>query len=272
MNHTVYISSRGRPENAKKVVPIWLNMGFNVILVVEPNEYDLYAGVVAPMGERYTPDIIVLALPESDKGLSYNRKYLVEDAYDNILESIIVADDDIKPVHGMDSFVEDAAHPKALGITARYSYHDFALGDGIKKLGGVVLQPCGMFRMVALNVENVIALGNYDPAADNCEDADLMLRGILDGYPWMVDLDTKAASLGGRHAPGGSLDYLKAIGRSVEDHTWLKPTLKAKFPEVVNDGSGKTRVGWQKAYNLWMPDWKKYSALHGGDIEVYLND
>lgn len=271
MTGTVYISTRGRPENAKKVVPTWLNMGFKIVLVIEPDETNVYANIL-PYDFGQETYITIFALPRVNQGLAYSRHHALIHAASYGLESIIVADDDIKPVHGMASFVEDASHPKALGITARYSYHDFALGDGIKKLGGVILQPCGMFRMVALNVKNVMKLGNYDPAADNCEDADLMLRGIQEGYPWMVDLDTKAASLGGRHAPGGSLDYLKAIGRTVEHHTWIKPILEEKFSEVVTNGKGKTRVGWQKAYNLWMPEWKKYSALHGGDIEVYLED
>jgi hypothetical protein len=269
MRHTVYISTRGRPGNIRKVTPVWRSMGFNIVLTVEPQEVDLYAASVDWV--HYPRETKIQPLPKANQGLAYSRHHALIHAASYGLESIIVADDDIKPAWGMATLVEDASHSKVLGITARYSYHDLALGGRIKKFDGVILQPCGMFRMVALNVDNVMKLGNYDPAADNCEDADLMLNGIQHGFPWMVDLDSKALSMGKRHEPGGSLDYLNYIGRSVQDHTRWKPSLENKYPEVVGNFKGTTRVFWRKAYDMYMPGWKKYSALHGGDIFNYLD-
>lgn len=266
----VYISSRGRVANARKVVPIWHNQGFefDIFIAVEPDEFYLYANGLSECGINYAE---ILPLPRPNQGLAYSRKFCVTHAASFGWESIIATDDDIKPVHGVENTVMDAAHPKALGITIRYSYHDLALGDKIRSLGGIILQPNGMFRMVALNVNNVMRLGNYDPNADNCEDADLMLRGLEAGFPWMVDLDSKAASIGKRHEPGGSLDYINTIGRSIYDHTHKKPILVKKFPEIATSNSeGKTRVAWLKAHDKYLPDWRKWSALHGGDLAEYL--
>jgi hypothetical protein len=266
----VYISSRGRVANVQKVVPLWHNQGFDIFIAVEPDEFMLYAKGLTECGISYAE---ILPLPKANQGLAYNRRYCVTHAASFGWEAIVATDDDIKPVFGVSSTAMDASHPKALGITIRYSYHDLALGPKIKKLGGIILQPNGMFRMVALNVANVMKVGNYDPAADNCEDADLMMRGLQAGFPWMVDLDSKAASMGKRHEPGGSLDYINAIGRSVADHTHKKPILQEKFPEVISSNSeGKTRVAWLRAHDLFLPGWRKWSDLHGGDIGAYLED
>jgi hypothetical protein len=268
----VFIPSRGRWEGARKIADAWHKQKFNVTFVVEPNEALKYASVVQ--------DCRVDVLQVKNAGIGNSRNHCVNLAASYGYESFILADDDIKPLKNanMDILQEDAEDPKVLGITARYGYHDLALGPEIKKRRDLILLPTGTFRLVALNTMNVLNLGNYDHTLEYAEDCDLFLRGLEAGFPWMVHLGTWSTSVGTRYQPGGMIDYVGDMIELQDKKRYWHETLYQQYPDWVNDPTradftkqNSIRIAWQRAYNHFLPDWREWSALHGGDIERYFD-
>lgn len=283
----VYIPTRGRLPNVDKLLRSWLiHMdGFQVTLVVEPDEVDLHNSVIdLTLGPdaRRNGEARVLALPEANRGIGYSRNFILRDAEKRAHTSILLSDDDIRPTSTARSYkdmLDFAENDKVLGITTRYSYHDFVLGPKIKYRNDIVLLSSGTFRMIALNVNNVIALGNYDERL-TCvqEDGDLMLRGIKAGIPWMINLGAHAVSMGARYAEGGISDLMKGdnrknMERECHNILYSKHQGYVNAPTSVKEtsrGNG-VRVRWKKALDDNLPMWESYSDLDGGSLEAYLN-
>lgn len=271
MNNQVFIPSRGRFDGARKLTETWREHGFDVHWVVEPKEHLDYDYEVE--GDK------VHSLPIPDAGIGYSRNHCVNLAASMGFDSIILADDDIKPSKNMDWLVEDAEDPKILGITAKYAYHDFCFRERVQGRNDLILLPTGTFRLVALNVMNVLNLGNYDHTLEYAEDCDLFLRGLEAGYPWMIHLGTWSISTGTRYQPGGMVDFAGDSVELAEKKKYWHETLYQQYPDFVNDPTkadftkqNSIRISWQKAYNHYLPDWRKWSALHGGDIEIYFDE
>lgn len=283
----VVIPSRGRAPEAKKLTAIWQSKGFNVTWMVEPEEHDIYCNALASKsGPLLKPGshTFVTALDKSNAGISYSRNCCVELAEQQGWPSIILADDDIKPstrrCDGMADILEACEHPKITGITARYSYHDLCLGPDIKDMDDIILLPTGTFRLVGLNVKNVLELGNYDTDLEYAEDCDLFLRSLQAGRPWLVHLGSFANSIGTRYTPGGMLDYAGGdVGNLSKSKELWHQQLHDKWPTVTNEHKplkcrGKQnciRVYWQKAYDQFLPNWRQWSELHGGDLQDYID-
>lgn len=290
----VFIPSRGRWDRARKLTKIWHDKGFDVNWVVEPDEHDKYWDAITTGGPIGPPPedplhckTFVLPLEKSNQGVSYARAQCVRIADDWDFESIILADDDIKPStrrpDGMADILEACTHPKILGMTARYSYHDLCLGPRIKTWDDIILLPTGTFRLVGLNVQNVLSLGNYDTDLEYAEDCDLFLRSLEAGFPWMVHLGSFANSMGTRYEPGGMLDFAGGWDELAEKKAKWHNTLHDQYPNLVNkhtkkcynpDGTPKQNciiISWQRAYDHYLPGWRKWSELHGGDLQEYID-
>jgi hypothetical protein len=270
---------------------VWRNQGFHVHWVVEPTEQDLYMKNMwktKPGAQKQNPTISIHPLPIKNGGIGHSRMHCVNLAASWGFKSIVLADDDIKPnpkYHNMDMLVDCASHPKVLGITARYGYHDLCLGATIRDRNDLILLPTGTFRLVALNVRNVLDIGNYDRHLEYAEDCDLFLRGLKAGFPWMIHLGTRAISIGNRYQAGGMVDFVHgAYSHAEVDNLFqLKKMdwhedLYDRYPEVINDPAkadftkqNSIRISWQRAYTKYLPCWKSYSSLHGGSLEKYFN-
>ena len=286
----VFIPSRGRHLGARKLTDAWHSEGFDVTWVVEPSEHDQYfdalsRGSKAALGTPVERATYVRTLPRADAGIGASRNYAVRLAAEAGLHSMILADDDIKPSRAggrMASLIKAAQHERAVGITARYSYHDLCLGPDFARKGKytkVILLPTGTFRLVGLNVKNVLELGNYDSDLEYAEDCDLFLRSLKAGIPWMIHAGTWSNSIGNRYEPGGMVDFATGKADTVDDRKpYWHDDLNAKWPKYTNQHddvkcAGKQnciRVSWRKAYDELIPEWREYSELHGGHIKEFL--
>lgn len=277
--------------DARKLTQAWHKEGFNVTWMVEPDEHDIYIDNIvgnAPISlppRDNPPSTHVMPLPCSNKGISYSRSCCVLLAATMGHRSFILADDDIRPSRkggNMIGLVEAAKHPKVMGITARYSYHDLALGEDFKDFheNRVILNPGGTFRLVGLNVENVIKLGNYDTNLEYAEDCDLYMRSLQAGFPWMIHAGTWSNSIGTRYMPGGMVDFVGGQANIDGNKEWWHRDIHEKWPAFTNahdevkcDGKQNCiRFQWKRAYDHFLPKWREWSELHGGDLKVYIND
>ena len=272
MDRNVFIPSRGRWEQAPVIAKAWHAQGFTPHFVVEPDEALSYCAAVE--------DCQVHPLEFENGGIGHSRMHCVNLAASWGCKSIVLCDDDIKPnpkYLNMGNFMDSAAHSKVLGITARYGYHDLCLGALIKDRNDLILLPTGTFRLVALNVRNVLEIGNYDRHLEYAEDCDLFLRGLQAGFPWLIHLGTRSISVGTRYQPGGMLDFAGGEDELADRKEHWHETLYERYPDIVNDPAkadftkqNSIRISWRKAYDKYLPGWKKWSALHGGYLAHYL--
>lgn len=273
-NPRVYIPSRGRPNNVSKLVSAWDNQFFDVFFMVEPDEAELYQKEVNLAGAQdFTT---VLSLPDRNLGVGFSRTHCLRHAEADGFESIICSDDDIKPTSGMDELIDTAADSMVLGVTAWYSYQDLMLGIKGSKRDDLILCPSCIVRLFGLNVKNSLELGGFDAELRCGDDADFMIRGVIAGYPWLIHLGAKATSFAPRFATGGvealenavtDGEVVGAKGQATRDAV---ARIAEKFPDIANAvRPDKLSYKWRKLYDTYLPEWKHWSALHGGDIENY---
>jgi hypothetical protein len=81
MRSHVFIPSKGRPET---VLPSVLE-GYEVIVVVEPQDYD-----------KYPKQLNLLKLPKNNQGICYVRNFIIKEAAKRAMPSFWMMDDDIK--------------------------------------------------------------------------------------------------------------------------------------------------------------------------------
>lgn len=261
--YPVFIPSRGRLHSARKHAKLWADEGFDVNFVVEPNEYLSYVQTIG------NPDIQVHPLPKINQGIGYARDHILTLAESYGMKAIVVSDDDMRPKRNIQALVETAMHPRVLGVTARYSYHDLCLGPDIKHRQDLILLPSLTFKMIGLNVQNAISIGGFDHELDGLEDNDFALRGLQNGIPWMIHLGTWSTSTGPRFAPGGLSAYCLKAGIDMDIPPWYKQ-MHDLWPDYINGyKTPKIRFSWKKAYDDMLPDWQKWSALHGGYLAYY---
>jgi hypothetical protein len=280
----VYIPSRGRWENVPKLLKAWDDCFFDVKFMVEPDEVEKYESEIP---KQYARMVEVLALPDRNLGVGYSRTLCLLHADNDGFESIICSDDDIKPNTGrsgdqdagMDGLVDLAGDPMVLGATAYYSYQDLMLGIKGGPRKDVIIAPSCIVRMFGLNVKNSLEIGGFDSDLKCGDDADFMIRGVIAGYPWLIDLAAKAISFAPRFAVGGVEALEKDIstgevkgakGDATRDAVRI---ISEKFPEIANPvRPDKLSYKWRKLYDDNLPDWKHWSPLHGGNIRNYLGE
>ena len=244
IRRVVYIPSRKRTHNLKKIIPRWLDQGYEIRLVTEESDHQPYIDTAAHLPGKWNLDgVKFLILPENGKGIGYARNYVVAHAEKTKLKSFIMADDDVMPkpleefwLHDMrrlQKAVEDqdgvplgASFVSLVGCAAVHSYQDFLFGGWLKKeleqkpghselrsyhpqvAGKPFLVPngsCG--QCYAVNVERAIKIGGYDlDLTVGYEDNDFMMRSITHHMPWSAHSGVWMDRLGGRFTPGGIAD------------------------------------------------------------------
>lgn len=260
--YPVFIPSRGRLDTVSKHAKLWLDEGFEVHYVVEPGEFTRYLTTVPP-------NVDVHPLPKINQGIGYARDHILTLANSYGLKAIVMSDDDMRPKRNIKTLVETAIHSKVLGVTARYSYHDLCLGPDIKDRNDLILLPSLTFKMIGLNVQNAIDIGGYDHGLDGLEDNDFALRGLENGFPWMIHLGTWSTATGPRFAPGGLSAYCLSRGVDTDIPPWYAKMYEYWPDYIKGHQTPRIKFSWKKAYNDMLPGWEKWSALHGGYLAYY---
>lgn len=284
-NPRVYIPSRSRWANVPKLVKAWDDEMFDVVFSVEPDEAGQYAQAIADT--THHNEVSVITLPDRNLGVGFSRTFCLEHAYKDGLESIICSDDDVKPVSGMDYLIDAAADPRVLGITSWYSYLDLMLGITSKERQqmiadkrSILVATCCIVRIFGLNVENSLdVVGGFDPELKCGDDADFVIRGFQEGFPWLIHLGAKSNSMAARFAPGGVAaledavsdgEVIGAKGAATRDAV---AKIAAKFPGYARAARpDKLTYKWRKMLDDYLPEWRTWSELHGGSIDKYLGE
>jgi hypothetical protein len=194
----------------------------------------------------------------------------VEHADADGLEAIILSDDDIRPVTGMDQLIEAAKDPLALGITSYHSYLDLALGVKGRKRDDLIVAHQSFMRLWSINISNVEAIGGFDKNLKCIDDNELKFRAVMNGFPWMIHFGAKSASFGKRFAAGG----VSSLGNRAVDIAAMRIVEKhqAYAPDFIRlvDTPKAIQYKWSKIHDHFLPNWRDWSEKHGGSVENYL--
>jgi hypothetical protein len=167
--------------------------------------------------------------------------------------------------------LDEADKPNVIGVGATRSLHDRFTGGAISRLNGPILCPGAWgFMLYSVNVNTVLRLGNFDARYHAlCEDLELATRGIAAGIPWRVHCDVKITSLGTRYAAGGMSTRFSDQGKRAEAERGCWAIFHKQWPQFTTTPEKRPRVSWQKMLDHYIPEWKEYSALHGGSLDGY---
>jgi hypothetical protein len=263
---TVYIPTRGRPDNIRKIVPRWLEIGQAVRLVTEHEEVD---GLLALKRDENWGGNVRVSTTGGAKGIGAIRHNIVVRAAHTGHDSIILAEDDASPdVHSdWDELLRIAALPNVLGIGATRPIHDRFSGGAVSRNYGPILCPGGWgFVLFGLNVHNAIRAGNYDPKLHTiADDAELARNGIATlGLPWLVHCNVRWSSLGTRYAAGG---INARFGEDREKRAAAErecfAIIHERWPAYTNAPDKPLRMQWQKFLDRYLWAWREDSAMHG---------
>jgi hypothetical protein len=263
---TAYIMTRSRIPNLLKIVPRWIDQSIPVVLVTERQELEEHKDLIRREGWLYK--VKAIAPKAEDRGIGYKRRFAVNHAHTNGLASIIMSDDDMRPANGSDMrwLLTEAMKQTVLGIGATRSLHDRNSKGWTSKIHGPMLCPGGWgMQMFALNIENTVHIGNFDPKLD-CwgEDAELMRHGIAKvGMPWLVHCDVKCEPIGVRYDPGG-INSLITDGTRMLREIRCREIIHERWPEYTTPAEKKPMMRWQKMMDDYIPNWRERSAMHGG--------
>lgn len=265
----VYIPTMNRYGNLERIVPLWMEQGFRVRLVVEPTEYDEHARMIMRMG-WIGQGVSAIPVQSPRRGIGYARRACVLHAAHTGRKSIIMSDDDMRPVADSDMrlLLHASAVPGVLGVGAVRGIHDHFTGGAISRTSGVILCPGGWgFQLFGLNIDTALKVGNFDERLHSYgEDGELCRQGIRAGIPWRSHCDVKCAPIGKRYAPGGiSTRFSNPMRRSDAERECLK-IIHDRWPYYTNAPDKPLRVAWQRMLDHYIPDWKERSALHGGSL------
>jgi hypothetical protein len=261
---TVYIPTMSRYDNLRKIVPAWLKQNIPVRLVVEAAEFSAHSSFRDEQGWKGL--VRVIPAPRDHLGIGYARGFCVTHARHSGLESIIMSDDDMRPVSDAWPLLDYAENNGVLGIGAVRGIHDRFTGGAVSANRGPILCPGGWgFQLFALNVRTAIDVGNFDKRLHSYgEDGELCRQGIARGIPWLVHCDVKCAAIGKRYAPGGiSARFARPEYRTDAERQCLA-IIHDRWPAYTNRPDQPLRVAWQKMLNDYIPDWRERSAIHGG--------
>jgi len=262
---TVYIPTMSRYDNLMKIVPRWLDQGIPVRLMVTQGEFQEH---VIFGREAGWPLRDVKVIMQKGIGIGAARRSCVIHARRYGLESIIMTDDDMKPVSDARPLLTEAARPGVLGVGAVRPIHDHFTHGAISRNKGVILCPGGWgFQLFGLNVRTASQIGNFDALLHSYgEDAELCRLGISKGIPWRAHCDVRCDSIGARYAPGGINARFRTPELRTEAEYACLFRIHQRWPRYTNPPNRPLRVAWQRMLNDFIPDWRERSALHGGSL------
>jgi hypothetical protein len=269
----VYIPTLSRLDLLERVVPFWLQQEMQVRLIVERHEYAAHQTLKKRM--KWGGNVYILPLKLAGRGIGYARRECVLHAHATHLKSVIMSDDDMYPHPDTDvwELIDEAERPGVLGIGATRSLHDRFTNGAISRNHGVILCPGGWgLQLFGLNIQEAISCGNFDHRLHTIgEDAELARQGIARGIPWLVHCDVKAVAAGKRYAPGGFSAKYKLLEARREAEKVCMEIIHRRWPDYTNPPEKPLRMMWQKMLSNYIPEWRDYSALHGGDIKNLRN-
>lgn len=254
----IYIHTRNRIKFLDKSLPVWNEMtpkGIEIVLVVEPDEYDMHAAHLEM--HEYPGRVSVLGIDKPNLGMGNSRNVAFEHALARGHRAMITSDDDCFPKASPVPLLGAAANGR-FGVGCWFSIYELInkmpKGNGIQRFTGG-----GGFRTFAMNVEMLDELGGFPVEFKGQDDNEICRRGIANGWAWWVNTDVPFHSIAKIGDPGGMCDLPGYKGNEERKHKAHILTREA-WPEYTTDPAGCFEKNGKCSYRTY---WKKMMRDHG---------
>lgn len=275
----VYIPTRGRWDRLDKIADAWVFWGFTVVFVTEHDQEE----ASVQWRQRYCganehPAGMIKVLYIADRpgnGIGWVRDKIVTEAHRQRLDAFIMSDDDCYPdiQRVTPSALLEAVrtHP-VLACAASHSQQDWMLkGVLSRRPNEVILAPHGIgYQLFAINTERAVEIGGFDASLKVYEDSEFHRQGVQFGYPWSQHTGVILKKTGRCGDPGGIQDYMAEAERERYAESVLAILSERWGPKFIRKTAKGYRQEWAKFYDHHLPGWRKWSAIHGGDINEML--
>lgn len=257
----VFIPSRGRADLlAERVLPKWREQNVEeIIIVIEKHGYKEYRPLVRD-------NVSLLTLPQYDRGINYSRNFIIEKAHEWGLRKIIQADDDIYPHPSSDvnRLCSEFGGLNTLGIGIMVPFYGLMFGNRTIKAEDRPLMSKGALgkRLFSLDVERVLAIGNFDVELHSgWGDDELVRMGMAKlGATWYVHAGVWGTSVSNRFTAGGINHYHRDDLQSRQEgmehsHRIIFARWGPRYCNTPKEG-GKLRFRWKAFMDDYVPGWE----------------
>jgi len=260
----VFIPSRKRDFLLDRIIPKWQKQKVErVIFVIERDDFPGYHNKIAWYRDRKFTTII---LPEDNKGINYSRNYIVRWANGMGLDRLIMSDDDIYPRPEYDvNRLYEWNGLNTLGIGIMVPFYGLMFGNQTIKNEDRPLMSKGALgkRLFSLNVQRVLAIGNFDVRLHSgWGDDELVRQGMSDlQATWYVHAGVHGTSIAGRYTKGGINDFHNEDqGSRLKGQRHSHEIIYKKWgPRYISTpgNNGRMICWWKKFLGDFVPDWEK---------------
>jgi hypothetical protein len=258
----VFIPSRNRAWMLDRILPRWEQQDIEcATLVVEDSDYLAYHAVA-----KGYKKINVVKLPDSNRGINYSRAFIVKEADRLGCDRIIMSDDDIYPRPESDVNRLFEWHGlNTLGIGIMVPFYGLMFGNQTIKNEDRPLMSKGALgkRLFSLNVQRVLAIGNFDVRLHSGWGDDELVRQGMAALQatWYVHAGVHGTSIAGRYTQGGINDFHQEdqTRRQKGQQQSHKIIYKNWGPRYISTpGNGKRMMcRWKLFMDDFVPGWEK---------------
>lgn len=210
MSAVVFIPSRNRAFLLNKIVPKWQQQDVEqVFFVIEKPDYPAYHNALAKYRDRR---FLPVVLPDVNRGINWSRNWITLEANRLGLHRIIQADDDIYPRPDSDvNRLFEWQGLNTLGIGIMVPFYGLMFGNETMKNEDRPLMSRGALgkRLFSLNVQRVLAIGNFDVRLHSGWGDDELVRQGMAALEatWYIHAGVNGVSIAGRYTKGGINDF-----------------------------------------------------------------
>jgi glycosyltransferase involved in cell wall biosynthesis len=260
----VFIPTRGRSWLLDKTLPKWRQQDVDeIILVVEKQEAPDYHKHLG-RDKNGQPKVRIIKLPESNRGINYSRHQIVLLANGMGCDRLIMSDDDIYPKPDNDVnrlFVWNGLN--TLGIGIMVPFYGLLFGNETMKREDRPLMSTSALgkRLFSLNVQRVIAIGNFDVRLHSGWGDDELVRQGMAALQatWYIHAGVNGTSVAGRYTRGGINDFHGESEASRLEGQELSHRLiyKKWGPHYISAPGKRMLCHWRNFLDDFVPDWEK---------------
>lgn len=279
MSEVVYIPTRGRWDRLEKIVQAWHFWGFRVYLVTELDQEESAGQFYRDyhQHDNFTDDLrIIYGAEKPGKGIGYVRNWIVRIAADHNEDAFVMSDDDCYPANNTvdpRALCEAVRAYPVLACAASHGQQNHFLGGLLESHPNqVVLAANGIcFQLFATNTNRALNVGNFDTALKVYEDSEFMRCGIKNGFPWALHTGVRMVKTGRSGDAGGIQDYIDVSYRESVLVEETRNRLADRWgDDIIARPPKRPRQAWAKFYDRYIPNWREYSAGHGGSLKEML--
>ena len=244
----IYVPSKGRAKN--KTAKLLENTGITATYVIEKEEYDDY--------KRSLPESFnILVLPESNKGIAYSRRYIIDASKERF---VAMLDDDVfgiwpqtgispkgyrvhtkNNLQGICELVNCLYSNELCAISPQYTLYAY--------LGKNDLESNRPLTVVFVIDKSKLNGCTFDSNIETREDKDFTVQLAVKGVPYAVTNSIVKLTLSRRSKPSlckGGLDEVYTSGADQKFVFQMQKKWGSDIVSVVRekDGSYDARINW----------------------------